>query len=98
MSRSSRKTWISILIAAVIVVCMRAAAVVGGTAFFIYRHVDARFTSETTAGQEFAAARTRFAGQKPLIEIRRNDEPVVHRDLIQSAPESTRKINALRVL
>src|SRR4051794_4483918 len=98
MSRSSRKTWISILIAAVIVVGMIAAAIVGGTAFFIYRHVDARFTSETTAGEEFAAARAHFVGQPPLIEMRRNDEPIVHRDLIQGAPRAARPLEALRVL
>ena len=98
MASSSRKTWISILIAAVIIVCMLAAAVVGGTMFFIYRHVDARFTSETTAKEEFAAARARFQGQQPLIEIRRNDEAVLHRDLIQGTPRSDRKLAALRVL
>jgi hypothetical protein len=95
---SSRKTWISILIAAVIVVCMLAAAVVGGTMFFIYRHVDARPTSETSAKEEFAAARARFQGQQPLIEIRHNEEAVMHRDLLQDAPRSDKKLAALRVL
>ena len=26
--------------------------------------------------------RARFAGQKPLIEIRRDDEPILHRELV----------------
>ncbi|HEX7140512.1 MAG TPA: hypothetical protein VF219_21855, partial [Vicinamibacterales bacterium] len=82
----SRKTWISILIAAVIVVGVLALTVVGGTAFFIYRHVNAEFTNDQTAEQEFATARVRFNGQQPLIEIKRGgDEPMVHRDLIPAS-------------
>jgi len=81
---SSRKTWISVLIAAVIIIGMMALAVVGGTAFFIYQHVNARFTPPANAEREFQETRTRFAGQTPLIEIRNtsagDDEPVLHRD------------------
>jgi hypothetical protein len=95
---TSRKTWISILIAAVIIVGVLALAVVGGTAFFIYRHVNTQFTNDTNAGQEFAAARARFAGQQPLIELRRGDEPVLHRDLILNARPPEKKLESLRVL
>jgi hypothetical protein len=96
---SSRKTWISILIAAVIVVGVLALTVVGGTAFFIYRHVNAEFTNDQTAEQEFATARVRFNGQQPLIEIKRGDEPMVHRDLIPaSRGREGRKLETLRVL
>ena len=95
---SSRKTWISILIAAVIVVCVLALTVVGGTAFFIYRHVNAEFTNDQTAEQEFAAARVRFNDQQPLIEIARGEEPIVRRDLIPSGGAKARKLETLRVL
>ena len=30
----------------------------------------------------FAEARARFAGQQPLIEIRKDDEPLLHRETI----------------
>ena len=95
---SSRKTWISILIAGVIIVGVLALTVVGGTAFFIYRHVHSEFTSDQTAEQEFVSARARFSGQLPLIEVRRGDEPVVHRELIPQGAGSARKIESLRVL
>jgi hypothetical protein len=96
---STRKTWISILIAAVIIVGVLALSVVGGTAFFIYRHVNAEFTNDQTAEQEFVSARGRFGGQQPLIEIKRNDEPVVHRELIQApGAAGARKLDTLRVL
>jgi hypothetical protein len=93
---ASRKTWISIVIAAVIIVGMLALAVVGGTAFFIYRHVNTQYASETSAGQEFATARARFAGQQPLIELRHNQEPLLHRDTVRARPD--RKLESLRVL
>lgn len=95
---SSRKTWISILVAAVIIVGVAAVAVVGGTAYFIYRHVQAEFTNEQTADRAFESARARFEGQQPLIEMRLNDEPLVHRDLIPAAATAGRKPETLRVL
>ena len=97
MSQKNRKTWVSVLIAAVIVVGMLAAAAIGGTAFFIYRHVHTQFTPNDKAGDEFAAARARFAGQQPLIELRRNQDPVLHREAIpaEMPPE---KLETLRVL
>ena len=65
------------LIASVIIVGILAIAVVGGTAFFFYRHVNTQFTPPEDADTEFAQARARFAGQKPLIEIegRRRADP-----------------------
>jgi len=98
MSQSSRKTWISVAIAAVIVVGILAAAAVGGTAFFIYRHVQTQVTPSETAEQRFDETRARFNGQQPLIEIHRDDDrPIVHHDVIPSSG-SLAKLAALRVL
>ena len=97
MDQGSRKTWISVLIAAVIVVAVLAVSAVGGTAYFIYRHVHTQFTPAENAEQRFAETRARFAGQQPLIEIRKDDEPVFHREVIPKAmPEA--KLETLRVL
>ena len=96
---TTRKTWISIAIAVVASVCLLALAVVGGTAFFIYRHVESTSTTEITAEQEFNAARARFEGQKPLIEIRREgDEPILHRDLLRAGKMPDKPLESLRVL
>ena len=96
---TTRKTWISIAIATVASLCLLALAVVGGTAFFIYRHVDAKFTSETTAQDEFQAARARFTGQQPLIEIpREGDEPILHRDQLRRERAPDKPLESLRVL
>jgi hypothetical protein len=89
-------TWAGILIAGVIIVGMLAVAAVGGTAFFIYRHVDSTSTGHDTAAAEFAQARARFAGQQALVEISAGDEPVIHRDLVKGS--RGRKLESLRVL
>jgi hypothetical protein len=97
MSQNTRKTWVSVLIASVIIVGMLAAAAIAGTAFFIYRHVHTQFTPNDNADAQFAQARARFAGQRPLIEIRRDDEPVLHRETIPANMPAA-KLETLRVL
>jgi hypothetical protein len=94
---STRKTWVSILIAAVIIAGILAAAAVGGTAYFIYHHVQTQFTPNETAEQRFHEARARFTGQQPLIEMRRDDRPVIH-NRPPSTPASVAKLETLRVL
>jgi len=78
MDNKSKKTLISIVVAGVIVVAVLAIAVVGGTAMFFYRHIDAKFTAQDAADQTFAQTRARFTGQQPLIELSRDDDPIVH--------------------
>jgi len=94
---STRKTWISVLIAAVIIVGVLAVTAVGGTAYFIYRHVHTQITPTESADRQFAEARARFAGQRPLIEIRKDDEPIVNRDVIPKTMPAA-KLDTLRVL
>ena len=97
MDPNTRKTWISVLIAAVIIVGLLAVTIVGGTAFFFYRHINTQFTPRENAEAQFAEARARFAGQQPLIEMRRGDEPVFHRELVTEG-RSTARLETLRVL
>ena len=98
MAQSSRKTWVSVLIASVIIVGILAAAAVGGTAFFFYRHIHTQVTASENAEQQFHEARARFGGQQPLLEVRHNDDrPIVHHEVL-SGPASTVKLAALRVL
>ena len=94
---STRKTWVSGVIAAVIIVGVLAVSAVGGTAYFIYRHVHTQFTPTENADKQFAEARARFAGQRPLIEIRKDDEPIVNRDMIPKTMPAA-KLETLRVL
>ena len=97
MSRRSEQTWISVLIATVIVVGILAVVAIGSTAFFIYRHVNTEITANESADVQFMEARKRFAGQQPLIEIRNDDEPVLHREVIPASIPAA-KLDTLRVL
>jgi hypothetical protein len=81
----------------VIIVGILAAAAIGGTAYFVYRHVHTQFTPTEDAQQQFANARARFTGQQPLIEIRRGDEAVLHREVIPASMPAA-KLETLRVL
>jgi hypothetical protein len=96
MSQTTRKTVISVVIVGVIFVGLLAVATIGGTAYFIYRHVNAEFTPSANAERQFVDARARFSGQTPLIEMSRGGEPTLHRDAIPAS--QTRKIETLRVL
>jgi hypothetical protein len=97
MSQGNRKTWVSVVIASVIIIGIVAGAAIGGTAYFIYRHVNTEFTPTNNADQQFAAARQRFAGQQPLIEMRKHDEPLLHRELLPASMPAG-KLQTLRVL
>jgi len=97
MPQNTRKTWVSVVIAAVVICGILAVAAIGGTAFFIYRHVNAQFTPNEKADAQFAETRARFAGQRPLTEIRHDDEPVLHRETIPAEMPAA-KLETLRVL
>jgi hypothetical protein len=94
MDAKTKKTWISIVIAAVIIVGVLAVAVVGGTALFFFRHIDARVTAQENADRTFDQMRARFAGQQPLVEVTHGDDAVIHH-----APDAPRRdIHALHAL
>ena len=80
MDAKTKKTWISIVIASVIIIGLLAIGIVGSTALFIYHHVNAKIVPQESAEQEFTTARARFVNQQPLIELTADDEPVVHRN------------------
>jgi len=94
MDSRTKKTVIAVVVSVVLIIGLLAAGIVGGTAFFIYRHVHAQFTPQENAEQQFAAQRERFAGQQPLLELSLGDEPTIHR-----TPEQPRReLNALHAL
>jgi hypothetical protein len=78
MDQKARRTLVSIVVAGIVLVGMLAVAAVGGTVYFFYRHIDAHFTGQENADLTFEQTRARFAGQTPLVEVSRDDEPVVH--------------------
>jgi len=94
-----RKTWISIIVAVVLVCALAGIAVVGGLAYFVFSHMQTEFIASDSAADRFAQARQRFAGQQPLIEMRDDRIPVVHRPTEAMTAERTRPdLRALRTL
>src|SRR5688572_2216964 len=82
----TKRAWISILIAAAIIVAIAAlTTLVGSTALFFYRHSSAEFVSSESAADQLARTRSRFGGKRPLIDFNVRDEPVLHREDAPSA-------------
>jgi hypothetical protein len=79
MDAKTKKTWLSIAIAVVIVLAILGIGLLG-TAFYVFRqHVSAQFVSSDRAETEFEEMRRRFAGQQPLIELSNDHrEPIIH--------------------
>lgn len=99
------KTWVSIVVAILIVVVMLGVAAIGGTAYFVYSHIRQTPVEETRAGDRFAQARERLANRLPLLEIRdRELERGSQRDLVVNRPPevpggaSGTKLQTLRAL
>jgi hypothetical protein len=96
---STRKTVLSIVIAAVLVVIICSVVAIVGLAYFVRSHVSAVEASDRTAIEEITHTRQRFAGQAPLIE-RTSDKDeedafVVH----HPSPEAPRAhLEALRAV
>jgi hypothetical protein len=91
MAAKATKTWVSILIGAIVLAGVLVLALVGGSAYFVARHVRTQLVSTDTAEAQFASARDRFSGQRALIELRKDRDPIVHRPAedAQAAPIET---------
>ncbi|SRR5712692_5543236 len=95
MDAKTKKTWISVVVALLIIIVILGVTLVGSAWYFIHRHINAQFVSADVASQEFDRERARFAGQEPLIELKGEyQEPVLHK---RTAPEHA-ELQALRVL
>ena len=91
---AAKRTWLAVVGTAAIIVGAIAVLAVGAGAYIIYNHTAAQFVDAAAADAQFDAERARFAGQRPLIELRGVDVPIVHRQ--PSAPR--RDVVALHVL
>jgi hypothetical protein len=93
----TKRTWVTVVVAAVVVVFMVCVAAVGGIAYFVYSHMETELVDAAPADARIAESRRRFAGQQPLIDIRQGHEPVVRRADPPSVQSST-KLQAMHAL
>ena len=91
------KTWVWVIvgIAAVGVLCVIAMAAAG--IYYFTQNIEARKASPTVAASEFDAVRTRFRGQKPLIELDERGH-FLRSNTDRRVPENARPPEALYVL
>ena len=93
--RSSKRTLLTVLIAVITIVCVCVIALVGTGAYYVSRHVQTDYVDTDDAETQIATVRQRLAGKPPLLELRGDDDPIVHRPPADAHPP---KITAVRAL
>jgi hypothetical protein len=97
---SKTPTWVWVVLGIVGFLVLCVVALVGGGIYMVRSHVHTEIAEKQTAQQEFAKQRARFAGQQPLVELKKNlgdeDRVTVHRPPETAARRTD--LQALRVL
>jgi hypothetical protein len=91
------KTWIWVIVAIAVVGILALIAMAGAGLYFFSRNISTRTVSPAIASAEFDSVRSRFTGQKPLIEL---DE---HGDFLRAntdrgAPADAKRPESLFIL
>jgi hypothetical protein len=89
----TRKTWISILIAAAVIIAIGCVLLVGGGIYIARRYMASTTIAAPEAGAMFEAARAKLENAEPLLEVR-GDELVVNR----TPDRPSRELSAMHVL
>jgi hypothetical protein len=63
------KAWVWVVVAIVVIGILGVVAMAGIGLYFFSQHVETRTTSVSNAAHDFDQVRSRFEGQKPLIEL-----------------------------
>ena len=96
MAAARGRTWQQIAIAAIVVLAISAITLIGGAAFFAYRHIRSEVVPAVTADARIAAARARFGGQPPLLQIDADgDTAVAGRHTTGHSPAPVAALRAL---
>ena len=97
---SKTPTWVWVVLGIVGFFVLAGVGLVGGGILMVRRHIHTEFAEKQTADQEFARQRARFAGQQPLIELRKTvdeDQKMVFHRPAESAARRT-DLQTIRVL
>jgi hypothetical protein len=63
------RTWVKVTIGGAIIAVAGFLALAGTGAYFAFRHMETRPSTEADAKREIDAVRTRFQGRQPLLEL-----------------------------
>jgi hypothetical protein len=80
MNQRTRKTWVSVVIAALIIAAVVVVGFVGATYVFLHSHLQGADVEPDQATAQIAEIRSRLTGATPLIEIASDGQPVLHRN------------------
>lgn len=80
MNQRTRKTWVSIVIAALIISAVVVVGFVGGAYVFLRSHLHGEDVEPEQATAQISEIRARFGGATPLIEIASDGQPILHRN------------------
>ena len=64
------RKWVKVTLILVAVGAFLFMVLAGAGAYYVFRHLDRRTTTEADTRGDFDAVRTKFAGRAPLVEIR----------------------------
>jgi hypothetical protein len=96
---SKTPTWVWVVLGIAGFFVLAFVGLIGGV-LMVRSHVHTEAAEKQTADQEFARQRARFAGQQPLVELRKNisddDKMVIHRP--PEAAERHTELKTIRVL
>ncbi len=87
--KSKSKTWIWVIVGVLVVGFIAFIGVVAAGFLFVARQVQTEPASAVSAAEAFAAARTRFEGQQPIIQIQMGDRVVRTRVTRKPPAEAT---------
>lgn len=97
---SKTPTWVWVVLGIVGFCVLAVALLIGGSIVMFRSHVHTELAEKQTAEQEFARERARFAGQQPLIELKKtsndDDRMIVHHP--PEAAERHTDLKAIKVL
>jgi len=82
MATKKAPTWVWVVVGIVGLFVLACVLLVGGGIYMFRQHVRAETASTQGVQEQFDQARTRFAGQQPLVEVRQTDndrQVVVHK-------------------
>jgi len=80
MNQRTRKTWVSVVIAALIISVVVIVGFVAGVYVFFSSHLHGEDVAPAQASAQMETIRSQFSGATPLIEIASDGQPVLHRN------------------
>src|SRR3712207_4820725 len=95
---SRTRTWVTVLVAVLVLMAICGVAVIGGIAYIVTSHFQSEVVDVQPARERFAAARHRFGGQQPLVQITGAHDAVVRQDIRTPDAGTPPKLTSMRAL